>query len=146
MTGPTKGSVAGKAIQTGTQTKEWDEGFERTFGERKPARGRFVYTSGGTPLEEPVAVDGDWTQPDSGPARRSEEEVYGRITATDGADLSTRTRHREYMKANNLTIADDFKETWKRAEKERTTPGRNLPEIREEVGRAFYESEKKGRR
>ena len=137
MSGPTKGSVAGQPIQTGAQTKQWDEGFDRTFGERKPARGRFVYTEGGKPLAEPVAVGHDWAQPDSGPSLKSEEEVYGHITATDGTDLSSRTKHREYMRRNNLTIADDFKETWARAEKERNTPGRNIPDITQDVRDAF---------
>jgi hypothetical protein len=44
---------------------------------------------------------------------------YENLRASDGTDISTRTKHREYMKANNLTIADDFKGTWGAAAKER---------------------------
>lgn len=44
---------------------------------------------------------------------------YDGLRATDGTDISTRTKHREYMKRKGLTTADDFTETWKRAAKER---------------------------
>jgi hypothetical protein len=103
---------------------------------------RWLYTSGGNALPEPIEVTEDWSQPDSGMSRKSEEEVYGRVTATDGTDLSTRRRHREYMRANNLTIADDFKGEWERAAKERADylQGKgDRKAIREAVGRAHYE-------
>lgn len=45
---------------------------------------------------------------------------YDGMRAPDGTDISTRTKHREYMKRNNLTTVDDFKNTWKSAENERT--------------------------
>ena len=148
MSGPTKGSVAGQPIQTGTVTKEYEDGFERTFGERKAVRGRFLYTSGGKALEAPVRVDDEWTQPDTGPSHKSEEEVYGKVTATDGTDLSTRKRHAEYMKRNNLTIDADFKESWARAAKERDavlsgTHEGERKEIRETVGRALYQQKRR---
>jgi hypothetical protein len=44
---------------------------------------------------------------------------YDGLRATDGADISTRKRHREYMKRTGLTTADDFKQTWANAAKER---------------------------
>lgn len=37
---------------------------------------------------------------------------YDGMRATDGTDISSRTKHREYMKANGLTTVDDFKDTW----------------------------------
>jgi hypothetical protein len=45
---------------------------------------------------------------------------YDGMRATDGTDISTRAKHRAYMKANNLTTADDFSSTWKRDAQERT--------------------------
>lgn len=45
---------------------------------------------------------------------------YDGLTASDGTDISSRTKHREYMKANGLTDAGDFAGTWKKQEKERT--------------------------
>jgi hypothetical protein len=39
---------------------------------------------------------------------------YDGLQATDGADISTRAKHRAYMKANGLTTMDDYTETWKK--------------------------------
>lgn len=44
---------------------------------------------------------------------------YDGLRATDGADISTREKHRAYMKAHGLTTADDFKQTWSKAADER---------------------------
>lgn len=44
---------------------------------------------------------------------------YDGVTAPDGTDISTRTKHREYMKRTGLTTADDFKETWAQAKASR---------------------------
>lgn len=49
----------------------------------------------------------------------SSERHYDGMRATDGTDISTRAKHREYMKAHSLTTADDFASTWKRAAQER---------------------------
>jgi hypothetical protein len=42
------------------------------------------------------------------------ERHYDGLRAPDGTDISSRAKHRAYMKANNLTTADDFTQTWKR--------------------------------
>ena len=47
------------------------------------------------------------------------ERHYEGLRAPDGADISSRAKHRAYMQANNLTTADDFTQTWKRAAEER---------------------------
>jgi hypothetical protein len=44
---------------------------------------------------------------------------YDGVRATDGADISTRTKHREYMRANNLTTTDDFSASWARQQEAR---------------------------
>lgn len=44
---------------------------------------------------------------------------YDGMRATDGTDISSRTKHRNYMKKNNLTTIDDFKQTWDKAGTER---------------------------
>ena len=45
---------------------------------------------------------------------------YEGLRAPDGTDIGSRTKHREYMRAHGLTTADDFTETWRASEKERT--------------------------
>lgn len=47
------------------------------------------------------------------------DRYYDGLRATDGTDISSRTKHREYMKQRGLTTADDFKDTWAKAQKER---------------------------
>lgn len=44
---------------------------------------------------------------------------YDGLTATDGADISSRKKHREYMKRHGLTTADDFKGQWAKAQERR---------------------------
>jgi hypothetical protein len=42
------------------------------------------------------------------------DRSYDGMRAPDGTDISSRAKHRAYMKANNLTTVDDFASTWKR--------------------------------
>lgn len=44
---------------------------------------------------------------------------YDGARASDGSDISTRSKHREYMKLNNVTTVDDFKDTWAKAREQR---------------------------
>lgn len=55
----------------------------------------------------------------SGDGWRFSDRHYAGLQATDGTDISTRKRHREYMKRNNLTTVDDFTNTWKEAAQKR---------------------------
>lgn len=44
---------------------------------------------------------------------------YDGMRAPDGTDISTRSKHRQYMKDRNLTTIDDFSSTWKKDATER---------------------------
>lgn len=44
---------------------------------------------------------------------------YEGMRATDGTDISSRSKHRQYMKNNNLTTIDDYSKTWSKAAEER---------------------------
>jgi hypothetical protein len=44
---------------------------------------------------------------------------YDGLRATDGTDISTRAKHKAYMKANNVTTTDDFQGTWAKEAKRR---------------------------
>jgi hypothetical protein len=147
MSGPTKGMVAGKAITTGDLTREFEEGFERIFGkDRKPVRGRFVYDAEAGQM---VEVGAEWTDTPRRAQTPTEELTYGGVRATDGTDISSKRKRREWMKQNNLADADDFKGTWEKAEKERAKyyqGTHDTREIRETVGRALYESRKARKR
>lgn len=47
------------------------------------------------------------------------EASYNDLRASDGTDISSRAKHRDYMRRNQLTTIDDFALTWKRDERER---------------------------
>ena len=47
------------------------------------------------------------------------DETLSDLRATDGTDISSRTKRTKYMKENNLAYADDFKETWAQAQSQR---------------------------
>ena len=105
MSAPKRGMVAGQPIQTQAQTKEFDEGYERVFGSvRNKSRGRFVYRDG-----QAVSVDEDWTDAERRAQTATEELTYGGArTPGDGVDISSRKKHREYLKANDLAMASDY--------------------------------------
>jgi hypothetical protein len=44
---------------------------------------------------------------------------YENTAATDGTDIGSRRRHREYMKSRGLAMESDFKQEWQGAAKER---------------------------
>lgn len=65
---------------------------------------------------------------------------YDGVQATDGTDISTRTKHREYMRANGLTTADDFQESWSKAQEQRQRYYQQGGSIRrEDVERAIHQ-------
>lgn len=43
-----------------------------------------------------------------------DKNYEGMASPIDGSDISSRTKHRTYMKDNNLAITDDFKGQWQK--------------------------------
>jgi hypothetical protein len=143
MSGPTKGMVAGQPITTGAQTKEFDEGYERIFGtDRKPIRGRFVYCP---ERGECVEVGADWTDTERRAQTITEELVYGKIQSTDGEDLSSRKKHREYMKRNGVTLASDYSDEYRQRAESRKEMQESKT-VREAVERAWHNHTEKRRK
>jgi hypothetical protein len=58
---------------------------------------------------------------------------YDGLTATDGTDISTRAKHRAYMKAKGLTTIDDYASTWKKdaAERSQRMEGQDPSRVRD---------------
>jgi hypothetical protein len=74
---------------------------------------------------------------------------YDGLKATDGTDISTRTKHRQYMKMHNLTTMDDFQPIWDREAKKRSEyfkEGKHGATSREDVARAIAYLESNRRR
>jgi hypothetical protein len=73
---------------------------------------------------------------------------YDGLQATDGTDISTRAKHREYMKKNNLATIDDFQGKFKAEAKKRAEyfqSGKGGATRREDVARAIAQLERGGR-
>lgn len=105
------------------------------------SRRRFHWNPETNQLEE---LPSDWA-----PTPRLEiapDSHYDGLRATDGTDIGSRRKHREYMRQNGLTTADDFKETWAKAEKERERFDKGdfqMPGLRDTIGRAMYQRERR---
>jgi hypothetical protein len=98
-----------------------------------------------------VEVDPDWTAAERRAPKATEELIYGGLRTSEGIDVSSKRRHREYCRANNLGLADDYRQTWSKAAEERAkafTPGAGYDRAarREAIGRTIYELEKRGRK
>jgi hypothetical protein len=113
------------------------------------SRRRYVYREVAPGQVESFEVGQDWRATGRGEGHKSEEEVYGHIQATDGTDLSTRRRHREYMAAKGITLAEDYRDAWTKASQERAdyyTRGPDKRAVRESLERAVYQVTQKRRK
>jgi hypothetical protein len=66
---------------------------------------------------------------------------YEGAQAPDGSDISSRTKHREYMARTGLTTVDDFSGQWAQQAKAREdfyTSGGDHRARREDLARAIY--------
>lgn len=79
-------------------------------------RRRIYFTRNGFPCE-PYELE---TEPEMEPRLQiNTDGHYADARATDGTNIGSRMRHREYMRSNNLTVADDFKGEWAKKAEER---------------------------
>lgn len=66
------------------------------------------------------------------------DRFYEGVKATDGTDIGSRRKHREYMKAHDLAPADDFSPSWyANVHKQRQEEARK--NRKEALHRAFYD-------
>jgi len=65
------------------------------------------------------------------------DAIYDGLRAQDGTDISTRAKHRAYMREKNLTTLDDFTETLARAAKDRLE--NRDPTRKEDIARAIHQ-------
>jgi len=109
------------------------------------ARRRWIQQPDGSLLEvtpdyEPRGREARYTNPLAG------DRHYDGLRATDGADISTRSKHRTYMRDHNLTTVDDFQASWdklKAQREEHYTSGGDHAARREAVERALHENLKR---
>lgn len=73
------------------------------------------------------------------------DRFYENTAATDGTDIGSRRKHREYMKRHNLAMADDFKGEWSQASRQREairTGQHERKERREAIERVIHQIHK----
>jgi hypothetical protein len=66
---------------------------------------------------------------------------YDGLRTTEGIDIGSRRKHQQYMKDNGLTLADDYRQTWDAARKQRDdffTGNAGKAERREAIERAIH--------
>jgi hypothetical protein len=104
-------------------------------------RRRFIWSKD---LDTLVEVTPDYEQaPREARDNFTSDAIYDGLRATDGADISTRSKHREYMKRNGLTTIDDFTDVWRKAEKARADyfTGKRGTVTKDDIGRAIHQLE-----
>lgn len=107
----------GKDPKTMAITPEYAEGFERTFGDRKPQRGRWVWDAAQNKL---VSAE-DYRPPEKAyHAPINMDRYYEGTRALDGADIGSRRKRNEYMKRNGLIDQNDCSQSWVAREREHT--------------------------
>ena len=100
-------------------------------------RRRFVQMR--EPPYELVEITDDYDAPARADSALWGDRSYEGMVAPDGTDISSRTKHREYMKAKGLTTMDDFKDSWAQAKKEREHYVQNGGSFkRADIERAIY--------
>lgn len=142
-----RGSANNEGIVSQANTAEYEAGYDRIFGKgRKPQRGRWVFDE---QLQRLVPAD-QYQPPEQ--ARNAPVMVdrhYEGLTATDGTDIGSRRKHRAYMREHGLTTMDDFSGSWAKAEEKREAVHRGervpIKGLRDTLGRAFYEIDRKTR-
>jgi hypothetical protein len=132
-----RGTANGEPIVSQAQTKEYDEGYERTFGDRKPVRGRWVYD----PAQQKLVPADEYQAADPEVAANAgilSGRFYENTRATDGADIGSRKKHRDYMRAHGLAPADDFSPGYyEKLRRNRELEARKAK--RERIERKFWE-------
>lgn len=136
-----RGMVNGEPVVSQANSDEFREGYERTFGDRKPQRGRWVYDAA---LGKCVPAD-EYQPPE---AKHGAGIMVDRFMegdrAPDGTDIGSRRKRKDWMRATDTVEFDDFKGARERRQKEMEARARGefKPDkaLREHLGRELYKA------
>lgn len=139
-----RGMVVGEKIQSQAGNEQFRAGYDRAgLGKGPKDPGQFVWRDG--KLRRTSEVEMDRTRM----ANRANVIVgrqYENVPSPRGDHIFTgRTDYNRYMKANNLTNASDYTETWAKAEKKRAegfSSAEQKRDRRDRIGRRLYEVSK----
>lgn len=156
----------GADAKTMPVTAVYAEGHERLFGNKGPQRGFWVmrcekcdgvtlaagetrYDCGGCGGRDcRGSINLDEAPPLPVEAKNAPimvDRFYEGVRATDGTDIGSRKKRREYMRERGLADADDFKGQWaKQGERREKIKQGKLPSKtrREVIARALYQIDK----
>jgi hypothetical protein len=136
-----RGTVVGEPVVSQANTEAFEEGYSRTFGDRKPVRGRWIWDE-----DRGELVPADSYVP---PSRAVDAPIIadriheGTVSPIDGSDIGSRAKRREHNRRHGVTDASDFSPGW--YEGTRKSQRREADKVRREaVARAAYQILEKG--
>jgi hypothetical protein len=95
----------GEGIQSQAATDEYREAHQRIFGDRPVQRGLWIYDE----AQQKLVRAEDYVPPEHATnAPIMVDRFYENTKSTDGIDIGSRRKHRQYMKDRGLAPADDF--------------------------------------
>lgn len=102
-----RGMVVGEPITSQAGTEQFREGYDRTFGDKKPQRGRWVWDAEAGRLVSAV----EYAPPSRAlDAPIISDRIHEGTTFDDGervCDIGSRRKRREFMRARGLEDATD---------------------------------------
>lgn len=108
------------------------------------ARTRYRYDE---TLKALVEISDDWTDAETRAPVITEGIAYDGARGPNGEDLSSRKRHREFVRASGLAVASDYSaETLQKNAERRTSREPERRELRETVGRTLCQLQTQRRR
>lgn len=132
-----RGTAAGEAIQSQASTEEFRSGYDRSFGDRKPQRGRWVMTPKGlVPAEEYVPEHIALNAP------ILTDRVHEGQKAPDGTPIDTRRKRAAWMRAADVVDYSDGESLRQKRAAEQAAKARGEfkpdKELRDIIGRELY--------
>jgi len=107
------------------------------------ARRRWLYTSGGQPLPEPIEISEDLDLAEKRAPVSTEAIAYDGLRATDGTPIDTRRRHREYMKERGLALFGDFSPE-SQARDRAAAAAKSDASLHDQIGRLIHDIDRGG--
>lgn len=104
-----RGTVAGEAVVSQAATPEYRDNHSRIFGERKPQRGKWIWDE----VQQKLVPADEYHPPRAAKyAPVMVDRFMEGSVATDGTDIGSRAKRREYMRREGATDASDYKPGW----------------------------------
>lgn len=139
-----RGTANNEPVVSQANTEAFREGYARTFGERKPQRGRWIYDA-----RLGRCVPADEYQP---PARACDapiiaDRIHEGTSFDDGErvrDLGSRRKRREFLRETGLAEASDYSPAFreKAAERREREADRKTDGAAEQAVRKLYDQRK----